>query len=425
MAKAAGELLRFGLVGCGARGHSILTHFNRIPSGRCVAVCDLRDERLRSAQGISNHRPQAHSDYRELLDRKDVDAVAVATPLREHFPVTRDALKAGKHVFCERPLVFRPEEVVALRGLAESHSDQVIQVGFQRRYSEFYQLARKMASKGYLGEVTHISIQSHVNAGEILRDASRADNWRYFREYSLGLLSEFTAAQLDVAEWVFGDAPETVIGVGGLNWSRDGRDVDDNLALVFRYPGGRKLTATAVATNPHLPMLGGTRTGYAEMIMGTEGTIEITVGDDDLPALGLWYYQPSPTKVSTPEARQEIARVAGATMGAGRRDLSCMPILLKDDQFTGDESFFERELKYSRRWLYANGLMAPREDRHPVEVQLEDFLECCRSGRKPKADVEAGLSNATTMILADHAMRQGRKVNFDEFEKLSHALKSS
>ncbi|MEK7754405.1 MAG: gfo/Idh/MocA family oxidoreductase, partial [Acidobacteriota bacterium] len=118
--------------------------------------------------------------------------------------------------------------------------------------------------------------------------------------------------------------------------------------------------------------------------MGTEGTIEITLGNQEQPAAGLWFYEPNKVKVSTAEAAKEIARVAGATVasapGGGFRGL---PILLDRDQITGDESFLQREMKYARRWLYAKGIMAPEEDRHPVTAELESFFECCREDKRP------------------------------------------
>jgi hypothetical protein len=89
-----------------------------------------------------------------------------------------------------------------------------------------------------------------------------------------------------------------VVGVGGLDFIKDGRDVYDNIQLIFTYPGGRKLIYSAISTNKHLPLFQGTRTEFGEMIMGTEGTIEITVGTDDEPAIGLWYYEPGPPTVA-------------------------------------------------------------------------------------------------------------------------------
>lgn len=411
-AAAPSAQVAFALVGAGAWGRELLKHAAGVPALRCVAVCDPDESTLRQAAGLA--RGAAHCrDYRAALERKDVQAALVATPHYTHFPIVRDALAAGKHVFCEPPLVFKPEEEQALREAAES-ADAVVQVGFQRRYSQYYQTARQMVSKGFLGDVTNIQAQWH-RAPERSMDPARPReaNWRYFREFSGGLAAEPGSHQIDVGCWMFADQPEFVTGVGALDWKKDGRDVYDNAALILRYPEGRQMIWSAIGTNRHLPMLGGERAECGEVIMGTEGTIEITLGTGDQPALGLWFYEPYALKVSTAEAAREIARAAGATVArtpaGGFRG---MPILLDRDQISGEESFIQRELKYARRWLYSKGLMVPEEDKDPVTAELEAFGECCVEGRRPKADLEAGLRAATVVMMANRAMDEGRRVSW-------------
>ena len=417
--RAAGDQVAFGVVGTGSRGQYLLERLNHLGSGRCVALCDNYEPHLSKAAQLTVGGPGRHTDYRHLLEQKDVAAVLIATPLHTHFPIARDALLAGKHVFCEPPLVFRPQEVHALRELAAARSAQTLQVGLERRYSQFYQTARQMASKGMLGEVTDIQAQWHRNPGWTMDpNQPRERNWRLFREYSGGLTAEFASHQIDVASWVFSDSPEFVVGVGALDWRRDGRDVYDNIALILRYPGGRKMTYSANSTSRHLPLFGGSRSGAGEIIMGTEGSIEITVGNADEPAFGLWFYEPPPAKEAKTEEQKEMMKIAGATVASAGRSARGLPIILAPDQFSGDESFLERELKYSRRWLYSKGIMVPREDRNPVDAQLDGFFTSCRTGKTPKADVDAGLDNASTVILANLAMEEGRRVPFSEMEKL-------
>ncbi|MCC6860286.1 MAG: Gfo/Idh/MocA family oxidoreductase, partial [Bryobacterales bacterium] len=340
----------------------------------------------------------------------------IATPLYTHFPITRDALLAGKHVFCEKTLVFKPEEVHALRALSESRPRQVLQVGLQRRYSQYYQTAKLMVSKGMLGEVTHMQAQWHRNPGWTMKPQLPRDrNWRLFREFSGGLTAELASHQVDVANWMFADTPEYVTGVGDLTWMKDGREVYDNISLIFRYAGGQTLTYTSISTNHHLPYLAGTRTEFAELIMGTEGSIEITVGTDNEPAIALWYYEP---KARVSKSAAEIAAFAGATLASTGRSSRGYPVLLRRDQFSGDESFLEREMKYARRWLYSKGIVTPREDRNPVDTQMDSFFQCCRTGDPPKAGLDAGLEDSTAVILANLAMDQGRRVYFTEMEKM-------
>ncbi len=421
--KAANDQVQYGMIGTGGRGQYLLQHFNTLDNGRCVAVCDIFEPNLKKGQQISKDRPQGHKDYRELLSRKDIDAVVIATPLYVHFPVTRDALLAGKHVFCEKSLVFKPEEVHALRALSNERPKQVLQVGLQRRYSHFYQTARQMVEKGMIGQVTHVQAQWHRNPGWTMKpDPKRQKeaNWRLYREFSGGLTAELASHQIDVADWMFGATPEFVVGVGDLTWMKDGRDVYDNIQLIYKYPRGQKLVYTSISTNKHLPLFGGARTEFGELIMGTGGSIEITVGTDNEPAVGLWFYEPGP-KVGKAEAQKEKEKLAGATLastGAGSRAL---PILLDKDVITGQESFIERELKFARRWLYSKGVMVPEETRNPVDVELDSFLESARTGARPKANLEIGLADSIAVMLSNLAMDEGRRVYFNEIDKMGRA----
>jgi predicted dehydrogenase len=419
--RAANEQVRYGFVGTGGRGQYLLGHFKNSDLGRCLAVCDVYEPNLRKGAEVAGTKPATYKDYRELLTRSDIDAVAIATPLYMHFPVIRDALLAGKHVFCEKSLVFKAEEIHELRAICAARPKLIVQVGLQRRYSKYYQTARQMIEKGVLGEVTHVQAQWHRNPGwtmvpdpDPLRQ--RQANWRLYREYSGGLTAELASHQVDIADWMFGMHPEMVVGVGGLDYRKDGREVYDHIQLIYSYPRGRRLTYSAISTNRHLAQFGAARNEFGEIIMGTEGTIEITVGGDSQPALGLWYYEPGPR--SGPAASKEKPVVAGASLlsvGAGSRAL---PILLEKDQVSDKDSFVQRELKFARQWLYSKGIMTPEDDRNPVDVELESFLECVRTGARPLADLEVGLADSAAVILANLAMDEGRRVQFSEIDKM-------
>src|SRR6516165_7839171 len=102
--RAANEQVQYGMIGNGSRGTYLLKHLKSIDAGRCVALCDIQQEALDHGVATIGTNPKAFKDYRELLAQKDVDAVFVITPLFTHFPITRDTLMAGKHVFCEKCL---------------------------------------------------------------------------------------------------------------------------------------------------------------------------------------------------------------------------------------------------------------------------------------------------------------------------------
>jgi predicted dehydrogenase len=420
-AGAAANRISFAVIGAGVQGKFLLHHMTKLPGCRCLAVCDIDDANLKKGVAAAGQGAQAYKDYQGLLERKDIDAVVIATPLSTHFPITRDALMAGKHVFCEPPLVFKPEEIHALRALAAERPRQVIQTGLQRRYSRFYQVAKMMVAKGLIGNVTHIAAQWHRNPGWLVPPDPASERYRYwmlFREYSAGLTGELASHQIDVASWMFNAQPEYVIGVGGREFIRDGRDTYDNIQLIYRYRRGQKLIYSAVSTNQHLPLFGGMRAEFGETIMGTGGTIEITVGSAEDPCIALWYYEPRPPLVNRGEGYKEPPVIGGATMGSMGNGRNGFPLLLERDQFQDGESFLVKELKYARRWLYAKGVAMPTEDRNPVELQMESFFDCCRKGDTPKADAEAGLRNATAVILSNIAMDEERRVNFNEIDKM-------
>jgi predicted dehydrogenase len=427
--KAANEVVNYAVIGTGGRGTYLLRHLNGVDGGRCAAVCDIVQEQLDGAVETSKDNPTPYKDYREVLAQPDIDAVIITVPLFLHFPVTRDALLAGKHVFCEKSLVFKPEESHALRRLCEERPKQVLQTGLQRRYSRFYQTAKQMIDKGMLGEVTNVRGQWHRNPGWRMKqfpERQRERNWRLFREYSGGLTAELASHQIDVATWMFGMEPEFVVGVGGLDFMHDGRDVYDNIQLIYNYPKGRKLMYSSICTNTHFPLFYSERKEFGEIIMGTEGTIHITVGSDNEPALGMWFYEPSPETLEKAEKAaageagevvEETPVVAGATLEGTGKGVRGLPILFEEDMVTGEESFLSKELKFAKMWLYQKGVMVP-EERNPVDTELLGFFESVRTGKRPLSDLEVGLADSSAVILSNLAMDEGRRVYMKEIEEM-------
>jgi len=425
--RAANSQVQYGMIGTGSRGSYLLKHLKSIDNGRCVALCDIQPQNLDHGVQTIGNKPKTFKDYRELLVQNDVDAVLVTVPLFLHFPITKDALTAGKHVFCEKCLVFKPEEVHALRALAGQYPKQTLQTGLQRRYSYFYQTVKSMVDKGILGNVHHIHAQWHRNminkpsslwtmkpGGE-----SNIANWRLYRSMSGGLTAELTSHQVDVADWMFGSSPEFVMGLGSLDLLNDGRDVYDNIQLIYKYPKGQKLTYSSISTNQHLPYFNAQRPEMGEIIMGTDGTIQITVGEDVHPAIAWWYREPARvTTVTKAEEKKKEAFVAGATMVASGGAGGPIPILTSDLEFTGKEGFLDREVKFARRWLTSKGVMLQEEGRNPVDTELESFFQNCRDGKRPLADLETGLADSVAVILSNQAMDEGRKVYFNEIDKM-------
>ena len=155
--------------------------------------------------------PQTYVDYRQLLERKDIDAILICTPLNLHTRMTIDALAAGKHVFVEKSMFFKEEEGEQIRQAAVAHPKQVLQVGLQRRSSVLYNVAMEMIRKGALGKITFVRAHWHRNSDwrRPVPDPKfeRLLNWRMYREYSGGLMAELASHQIDVANWAIGAEP--------------------------------------------------------------------------------------------------------------------------------------------------------------------------------------------------------------------------
>lgn len=423
----AQEQMKFGVIGVGGRGSYLLKHLNKVDNGKCVMICDLRDEALqKGVETYKQNKPITSKDYREVLSNKDVDAVIIAVPLYKHFEITKAALEAGKHTFCEKSLVFTPSEVHALRALAKQYPKQVLQVGLQRRYSKFYQTAKSMIEQGLLGDVTHIHAQWHRNPGWTMKPGLKSNglNWRLYKEYSGGLTAELASHQIDVADWMFGSTPEYVVGVGGLDYHKDGRDIFDNIQLIYKYPKGQKLVYSSITTNSHLPFLNASRPEFGECIMGTKGALHLTIGDGEstMPT-GMWFKEPVKTEAAPVAPGQKAApAAAGASyaIGGGQKGL---PILMDKDKVAGNEGFFEKEMKFAKLWLLQKGVMVSEEERNPVDVSLESFFNDCRTGGHPKADMELGLNDSIAVMLSNMAMEQERRVRFDEIEKMGNDAK--
>ncbi|MDZ7638560.1 MAG: Gfo/Idh/MocA family oxidoreductase [Bryobacterales bacterium] len=417
--KAAGAEVKYGFIGPGSRGARLMErHLTKIDAGRCVAVCDVYQPNLDSAAKVIGTNPDKYNDYRELLARKDVEAVFITVPLYLHYPIMRDALLAGKHVFCEKSLVFTPEEYHGLKKLHEDNPNLMIQVGLQRRYSLFYQLAEEMVRKGTIGEITHIFGQWHRNTNwrRPLTDESleKQINWRMYREFSGGLTAELASHQIDIADRMMGETPLYVQGIGGLDYFKDGRDIYDNILLDFVYPSGKKFQYSSITTNAHLPY-GGLKgmAEFGEVIKGTEGSIEITLGKS------MWFREPVVAAKKEEAGKAKENWVAGSTVSSVKAG-DGFPLLLPEDELSENDSFLQRELKYARRWLYSKGVMVPEEEVDPEYAELRSFLEAVRD-KKPesiKANIEVGLLDSLGVMLSNKAMDEGRRVYYSEIDKM-------
>jgi hypothetical protein len=207
------------------------------------------------------------------------------------------------------------------------------------------------------------------------------------------------------------------MGVGGLDYWKDGRDIYDNIHLTFEYPGGEKLLYSSITTNRHIMGRRIPGDGCREVIMGTDGAIEITL----IPyGEGMWFLDPMREKMGEQEAAAKKEQwVAGATVADTLAQGEGLPIVpgIKDLN-SPDVGFIEKEVEMAKRWLYQKGIMSPAEDKDPEYKELESFLIDVRDGGQPKSDIEVGLQDSIAVMLSNLSMDEQRKVYFSEIEQM-------
>jgi len=388
------DVVRYGMIGTGTQGCTLLGFLTTIPAGRCVATCDIYPLNLKKGVETIGSHPDTYDDYRRLLDRKDVDAVMVVTPLYLHAQMVVEALDAGKHVFVEKVMFFKEEEGEQIRKAAAAHPKQVLQVGLQRRSSVLYQVAMEMIRKGALGKVMFVRAQWHRNNNwrRPVPDPKyeRLINWRMFREYSGGLMAELASHQIDVADWAFGAQPVSVVATGGIDYWKDGREICDNIQAIFEYPGGRKLLYSSILFNQHYD--------FNEQIMGDQGTLEITVGKG-------MYFREQLAKVSTGAAKEDWWAGSTVTKQAAQVGIPIFP-----ERGNGQVGFLDRELRYAKRWLASMGIYSYEEPHDPYWAELANFFASIRDGKPVMAPLEFGAADALSVVYGNRAIETGEKV---------------
>jgi len=389
------NVVNYGMIGTGTEGCTLLKFLATIPEGRCIATCDIYPPNLKKGVETIGSNPQTYDDYRRLLERKDLDAVMVVTPLNLHTQMVVDALSAGKHVFVEKTMYFKEEEEGQIRRAAQEHPQQALQVGLQRRSSVLYQVAMEMIRKGALGKVMFVRANWHRNSDwrRPVPDPKyeRLINWRMYKEYSGGLLAELCSHQLDVANWAFGAEPISVVATGGIDYWKDGREVCDNAQTIYEYTGGRKFLWSGVLYNEHFQ--------FQEEIMGDLGTLVITLGKG-------MFYRERVAKVSKAGLKENWW--AGATV-ANAATQEGIPIFPERSART-ETGFVDREILYAKRWLASLGIYKYEEAHDPWWSEMSNFLATIREGKPIIAPLEIGVADAQGVIYGNRAIETGQKV---------------
>jgi predicted dehydrogenase len=319
-------------------------------------------------QKLASPGAREHPDFRELLGRKDIDAVVIGAPDHWHVPMIRAAVEAGKDVYCEKPVSHTIEEGERLLAFMAG-SRQVVQIGYQQRSWNHFQHAREVVASGKLGKISLVLTswyQDYLNLLSAIPDVDtgklnwkaflgsapdqpydhlRFARWRWFWDFGGGHLTDLFSHLLDVVHWYTGqNSPRAVMAMGGRN-ALPKFECPDTIDAAYEYPGGFNVVYTGT--------LVGSLEGGTIVIRGSDAMMKLT------------------------------------------RD--------------GFNVYPERVIPFEKT-RYPDPLASERADRDGTADHVKNFLDCVRSRRTPNADVKSAVATARAAHLGNQAYRSGTRI---------------
>ena len=298
---SANDKIRIGLIGCGIIGHFDTDTALKVPGVELVAVCDLYIGRLEGAKEKWGNQIYTTRDYRELLNRKDIDAVLVCTPDNWHQKIAIDAMRAGKHVYCEKPMVQKIEQGWGIIN-AQKETKKVFQVGSQMASAVGILEAKKKLQEGAIGELTMIqsfcdrsdargawqysiprdaspeTIDFNTFLGDAPKvpfDAKRFFRWRNYKDYGTGAAGDLIVHLLTGIHTITeAKGPNMISSIANLKLWKDGRDAYDIFNAIMNYQASDKHGAFHVTTRVNLTD-GEGKGPFGLKLIGTEGVIDV------------------------------------------------------------------------------------------------------------------------------------------------------
>ena len=382
----ANEKIRVGVIGTGREGRTVMAGFLKQPDVEVVAVCDVYRPNLDKGLTDAGGRAKDYKDFREVLDRKDIDAVVIATPDHWHALLTVLACHAGKDVYVEKPLANSIEEGKRMVEAARKYN-RVVQVGTEWRSNTYFQKGVQVVQDGLIGKVSYVRSWNYINlypegvgnpadsdppegldwdlwlgpAPKVAYNWNRfgvGDRWstfRYFWDYAGGWMTDWGVHYINVVQWAMKvDGPSAVVASGGKWYLQDNCQTPDTLQATFEYPG-------FVATYENrLCNQGVDREWWGMEFYGTDGSL--VLGD-----AGLHVYRDK----------------RGHWSELGQNQVDRTPTI--------EMKGFEED--------YA--------------AHVRNFLDCVKSRQRPATDIEIGHRATTTCHLGNIAYRTQSRLVWD------------
>jgi predicted dehydrogenase len=391
----ANDRIQVGIIGVGGRGSYLAGQFASIGANtnacQVVAVADVYEKRKKAA--ADKFKCEGYLDYREIINRADIDAVVVATPDHWHAAIALEALDHGKDVYLEKPMCHTIDEARHLSQTVKE-TKRVLQVGSQTTSAPQWHLAKKYIADGAIGKMIMSQGSYHRNskdgewnwpidkeagpdgkgenyidwkmwlgkAPKRAYDADRFFRFRKYWDYSGGIASDLffhVVAPLNIC-WSEPQFPTKVSASGGIYvFKEDGREVPDTFHLMAEFPKEHSLVLTSsMANSHHIPGL----------IRGHEGTIVM--------------------------------------VDHGMFERKTDHITLIPERQTIDEAY---KAKFGDKEI-----AIPVEDKNDMVTHITNFLDCMHTREKPTLDVDTGYHAQVTINMAVQSYREGRVLYWDD-----------
>lgn len=444
--KADGEPLRIGMIGFGNRAAALARglgymHPDEVEKRRqqgtleqwleqedlnvtITGICDVFDLHASNGLAVASNEPRpggAHVQeakryrhYKEMLKDKEIDAVMIATPDHHHARMAIDAIRAGKHVYCEKSVALREDELNELYREVRN-SDRIFQLGHQITQNRVFRKAREIVKKGILGKITmvetnsnrntahgawvrHLDAQGNPKPGDAqsidwqqwLGDASyhpfsieRFYNWTLWFDYSMGLISQLFTHEFDAVNQLLQlGIPASVNSSGGIFYWKDGREMADVLDVVLAYTD-RELTLKYSGNLASSRQRGRVLMGHdASMDMG--GTLRVTVD------------------ANSTRFKKEI--------NAGILDPS-EPFLTIDPAGNVDAFTSATEQYYASRGLISTTVNGRVVD--VTHLHIREWIDCIRNGGVPTANIKCAYEEGIACLMAHRSYVEKRQIDWD------------
>jgi len=395
----ANERVGVGFIGYGLIGKRHVIDFAEQDDVNMVGVAEAHAGRRDEAVGFIGGAARGYSDFRKLLDERDVDAVVVSTPDHWHALMTMMACAAGKDVYVEKPMTLFVREGRWMVDVARRHQ-RVVQVGTQQRSGPHYLRAKELIQGGHIGQIVSVRAQAARNilpgygsppdgdpppeldwnmwlgpAPKRPYNPNRAIyHFRWFWDSSGGQMTNLGQHSFDIADWIVGVRTlKTVSSTGGRYHVEDNGETPDTQDSIFQFDGW-------TAAWSHREAARGSTPDFGLEFYGTKGSLGISRGG----------FRITPDPLVPPE--NTVPQFTGAHPIGG-------PVA---QELTGPREYRTEAIEDDTG-----------DDRQQFKNHVRNFLDCIKSRETPVSDLESGHRVATMCHLANLSLRLGRQLRWD------------